>query len=164
MIRFSKASDKEQIIELIELCFGDREKHGAYENIPGRYLLYFDKWGRLVALTGLVHNSEFRSGAEITWTCTHPDYRHKGIMHELFERLLAVTDEDIYCSCWKLSFKDKINLHHLMNDFGFELVLESHKTAIYPHKCDIGEGCPYWGGEGCTCREDLYLRRGKING
>jgi GNAT superfamily N-acetyltransferase len=165
MIRYSKESDREDIKRLVKLCFGNRDGYGIYDgNISGKYILYFTEDGVLVAMTGLCSDSDYGDNcAEIIWTCTHPDYRHQGIMHKLFERMLATTDERIYCSCWKLGTRDKVNLHWLMVDFGFELVLEKHKYAEYPHKCNVGHTCPYWRGTGCSCSENLYVRRGKYD-
>lgn len=159
IIRFSKQEDKDKIIELLYTCFGNREHEGAYDNIPGRYLLCFLE-DKLVAMTGLIHNADYNSGCEISWTCTHPEYRHQGYMMELFERIVYTTDEDIYCSCWKIPTKEHINLHHLMKEFNFELVLDSHIRSQYPHKCKVGDTCPFFTGQGCVCQQDLYVRKG----
>lgn len=160
VIRFSKESDKDNIIALLHQCFGDRSKEGAYDHIPGRYLLYFIE-NKLVAMTGLIHNADYRSGCEISWTCTHPEYRHQGLMMELFKRIVSTTDEDIYCSCWKVPAKERINLCHLMEAFNFELILEGHTKNQYPHKCSVGDSCPFFTGANCVCQQDLYVRKGK---
>jgi GNAT superfamily N-acetyltransferase len=162
MVRFSVESDKEKIIELLEICFGYRGDEGAYENIPGRYLLYFIE-NKLVAMIGLIYDSEFASGVEISWTCTHPEYRNQGLMGELFAYITDITDNDIYCSCWKLPEKEKINLYSLMERYNFELILHGHIKNIYPHKCSAGNTCPHFTGNGCICSQDLYVRKGCLS-
>lgn len=98
-IRYSTYADKGQINELINLSFGNKAQ--ALENIEGRYLVYTldDK---IVAMTGLSSNTLYNNGLEIDWTCTHPDFRQKGYMQELFRELLKDVKTDVYCSCWRL--------------------------------------------------------------
>lgn len=157
MIRFSKASDLDEIKSLIELCFGDRERAGAYDNIAGRYLVY-EKDGRIVAMTGLTCDTQYPSGVEVDWTCTHPDYRQMGIMSELFGRLMQLTDEPIYCSCWHVSDKAHANLHKIMLRYGFVCVRKGH-IKCNPYRCGIEsiDRCVNYV-DNCTCSEDLYLR------
>lgn len=156
MIRLSRNSDLKEITELLKTSFGKVEQ--AYLNIENRYLLYIED-NKIVAMTGLTSATNYK-GLEIDWTCTHPDYRNKGYMHKLFERLIQLTDEDIYCSCWRLSNKEKANLHNLMVDFNFKCINKSEKewnndicrAEIY------GLNCIYYKeNKNCHCYEDLYL-------
>ena len=169
-IRFSRSSDKEQIKRLTMLCFGDRDHYDILKNIENqRYLLAFTN-GMLVAMTGLIWSNEY-NGLEVDWTCTHPDYQHKGIMHNLFERICTLTDEDIYCSCWRYDGFKEVNLHSLMRDFGFEAVLEPRVTWDTYYNCSCGRNgyCCHQtksiSSAGiitknhCRCYEDLYIRR-----
>lgn len=159
MTRFSRLSDTAQITQLVSTCFGKRlDKEKYLDDLEGRYLVFIDN-GEIIAMTGLKTRKE--GGMEVDWTCTHPEYRHRGIMHQLFERLLEMTDEDIYCSCWKLSSKTESELHSLMENFEFECILEGHINHV-PAKCGFNDlSCPHYS-DGCSCREDLYVRRGFV--
>ena len=168
-IRFSTEEDKEQIRELIRLCFGNRDHCNALENLKGRYLLAFDEEDSLLGMTGLIWEEEFNAYG-VDWTCTHPEHRKKGIMHELFKRICSLTDEDIYCSCWRQPDKENINLYSLMRDFGFEEVIKNRVTWDSCHNCKSGrlgvciaQKSHMEHGkiikEPCRCYEDLYLRR-----
>lgn len=161
MIRKSTADDKEQIQQLMQLCFGDKNNLEPYENLKDRYYLYF-KDNMLVAMSGLTSNSEY-DHLEIDWTCTRPEHRHKGYMQELFAEMLNCVHESVYCSCWRLPNNDKPNLHTLMSLFGFEEVVESRVHWKVPHNCfsNYEGGCSYCTGIGCECYEDLFLRKEK---
>lgn len=158
MIRKSTSADKEIIQRLLELCFGVRNDYEPYSNLYDRYYLYFEN-DVLVAMTGLTSNSEFKH-LEIDWTCTHPDYRNKGYMQELFKVMLSDISEPVYCSCWRLQNKDKANLYTIMNMFGFEEVVHSRVHWKVPYNCfrDYDGRCTYCTGFGCECYEDLFLR------
>ena len=169
-IRFSKDDDKEQIRELTMLCFGDRDHCGILENLNTRYLLAFDDEGGLLGMTGLTWSEEY-TAYEVDWTCTHPKCQKQGVMHELFKRMCALTDEDIYCSCWRLPGKEKINLYSLMRDFGFEEVIKPRVTWDSRYNCTAGKTkyCVAQKAQlihgtsvkrvPCRCYEDLYLRK-----
>ena len=158
MIRYSNKNDIEQIKELLYSCFGEMVAGGGYERIEsGRYLVY-EEDGKIVALTGFCFDDEFR-GIQITWTCTHPDYRHKGIMQKLFDRLLQTTDEDVYCSCWHIGDND-VNLHTLMQMYGFTRVVEHTESRDIQHNCPFPVDCPYRT-DHCKCGNHLYLRKGQ---
>lgn len=161
MIRYSKQSDLGQIQELIWLSFGDRPS--ALEDLENRYLVY-EVDSKIVALTGLYTKTEFINGLEIDWTCTHPDYRQKGYMQELFEELLRNITCNVYCSCWRLEEKDRVNLQTLMNIFGFEEVLKPRViwSSTYNCKCNKNQHLCVNYKKGCKCYEDLYLRKGII--
>lgn len=160
MIRKSTTDDKEQIQQLMKICFGDKNNLEPYESLEGRYYLYF-KENSLVAMTGLTSNSEYRH-LEVDWTCTHPEHRHKGYMQELFTHMLTDVKEPIYCSCWRMPNKDKVNLHTIMRLFNFKEVVQSRVHWKIPHNCflDCKGGCSYCTGSNCECYEDLYLREG----
>lgn len=166
-IRFSRETDKDEIRELLGTSFGSREHLGVLENLNGRYLLAFED-DELVAMTGLMWESEYNA-YDVDWTCTHPDYRKRGIMHELFKRICSLTDEKIYCSCWRIGDNEHVNLHSLMNDFGFKEVIKNRGTWDSRYNCEsarkhccIMQKCQRNHGVlvpvPCRCYEDLYLR------
>lgn len=171
-IRLSTYADKSKICELTMLCFGDGDHCNILKNLNGRYLLAFDDENNLLAMTGLIWNKEYES-YEIDWTCTHPEYQKKGIMHELFKRICSLTDEDIYCSCWRLSGKEKVNLYSLMECFGFKEIIRNRVTWDSQYNCTAGKKtyCAAQKSQlvrgtciklACRCYEDLYYRKGKI--
>lgn len=160
MIRKSKESDIGNVQELMCLCFGDHNGAEPYENITDRYYLYFDG-DNLVAMSGVTSNSEY-GHLEIDWTCTHPEYRHKGYIQALFKEMLNDVHEDVYCSCWRVSNKNKANLYTIMSLFGFEEVIPGRVHWKTPHTCFCnykGE-CVYYTDIDCECYEDLFLRKG----
>ena len=145
----------------MQLCFGDRDNLEPCKDLDNRYYLYFID-DVLVAMTGLTSNSEYGK-LEVDWTCTHPEYRRKGYMLELFGVMLSGTHEDIYCSCWRLSDRNKVNLQTIMDMFGFEEVINTRVHWKVPHNCfrDYEGGCSYCTGISCECYEDLFLRKEK---
>lgn len=159
MIRKSTAFDKNIIMQLLSLCFGDRDDWEACEDLEDRYYLYFEG-DALVAMTGLTMRSEFRA-LEVDWTCTHPEYRGRGFMQELFSEMLKDVCTDVYCSCWRMPNRDKPNLSVLMELFGFKEVINTRVHWKVPHNCfRVHEGgCVNYTGAGCECYEDLYLRK-----
>lgn len=161
LYRWSKADDKDEIVNLLKMCFGDRQGTNAYEHIAGRYLCCIMD-GKIVAVTGLCFWSEFKR-LEIGWTCTHPNYRHLGVMQELFKRILATTDEDIYCSCWRIGDNKEVNLHTLMNMFNFKLAMPNLQNRDSKVFCEqtCKEHCVYFNTNGCRCANDLYVRYGR---
>lgn len=160
VIRLSRDTDKDNIESLMGMCFGYR--NDALHDLQGRYLLacdYIDDNEIIVAMTGLIWSDNY-SGYEIDWTCTHPDYRNNGIMHTLFARLLSLTDEDVYCSCWRLNNNNFVNLSSLMFDFDFKEVINTRVTWKRPYNCKSTNHCVYCKSDNeCTCYEDLYLRK-----
>ena len=160
MIRKSTTEDKEQIQQLMWLCFGDIKNSEPYENLDDRYFLYF-KNDTLIAMTGLFTNSAYFH-LEIDWTCTHPEYRHKGYMQKLFTEMLYDVHERIYCSCWRLPNNKMTNLHSIMSLFGFEEVIHSKVHWKVPINCfrNYEGGCSYCTGSNCECYKDLFLRKG----
>lgn len=159
MIRKSTLNDKNIIQQLMLICFGDKNDLEPYENLTDRYYLYFAD-NVLVAMTGLTSNSEY-GHLEIDWTCTHPQYRHKGYMQALFAEMLKDAHDDIYCSCWRLPQKDKANLYTLMSMFGFKEVIHTRIHWKVPYNCfrNYDGGCTCCVGRNCECYEDLYMRK-----
>ena len=86
-IRFSQKSDRKAIADLTMKCFGDGDHSEILRHLKGRYLLAIDG-PRLVAMTGLLWNDGYKA-YEVDWSCTDPEYRRKGIMHKLFERMIS---------------------------------------------------------------------------
>lgn len=159
MYRLSNEDDKILIQQLMWMCFGDKKNLEPYEHLQNRYYLYF-KDNNLVAMTGLTSNSEY-GHLEIDWTCTHPKYRHNGYMQELFNVMLDNVREPVYCSCWRLQYNNKANLHTIMSLFNFKEVIHSRIHWKVPHNCFrcYKGGCSYCTGSDCECYEDLYLRK-----
>ena len=158
MIRKSTEADKAQIQKLIEMCFGVR-KDDVYANLDGRYYLYFAD-DKLVAMSGISLVSDY-NGAEVDWTCTHPEYRNKGYMQAIFTEMFKDIDFDVYCSCWRVLGRDYVNLYTLMDMFGFKEVVRDRVHWKIPHNCNnkTKAACSYSTGIGCECYGDLYLRK-----
>ena len=161
IVRYSRKSDEEEIKDLLYKSFGEMvEIEGAYEGIDkGRYLCAVI-YGEIAAITGICFDDEF-SGYQLTWSCTKPEYRRKGIMSKLIERLIAVTDEDIYCSCWRIGDNKNINLYMPMKKNHFEKIISNTLTHNVNHNCDSKKDCPYRT-KSCFCANDLYLRKGIV--
>lgn len=159
-IRLSTEADKSSISTLMSYCFGDREQYGALDDLNSRYILAFDE-DILVAMTGIIFNTDYNA-FEIDWTCTHPQYQRRGIMHELFKRVCNLTDEVIYCSCWRYENEPQVNLHSLMRDFGFKEVVRNKISCDSRYNCPASRSglCAAFNvdAEYCRCYEDLYVR------
>lgn len=153
-IRYSRKSDLESIENLVLKCFGPRPGYGVTDNLQGRYLVAI-KDDKIVAMSGLSSKTTYANGVEVDWTCTDPAYRNTGIMKELFDRLVASTDENIYCSCLRVGNNEYVNLHKHMQMFGFEKIMDSIKHYAKGVLCF---DCP-WCHSDCECYEDLYLRK-----
>lgn len=159
IIRKSKKNDKNIINELFMTCYGyDWNFISPLTDLEDRYYLLFNDDKTLIAMTGLCYSDEYEA-LEIDWTCTHPDYRHKGYMQMLFREMLKNIKENVYCSCWRLSTKEVPNLNTLMVLFGFEKVIDHRHHWQAPYNCHCSETCKFGRGENCDCYEDLYLRR-----
>lgn len=158
-VRLSTDSDKNAIEKLMTICFCKRDYENVMEesnSLNGRFLLAFED-KKLIGMTGLYYNQEYKA-YELDWTCTHPDYRRNGVMTELFRRICALTDEDIYCSCWRLPGKEA-NLLKIMKRFGFEEVVKCRISLDSRYNCKAGESCVETEDRFCRCYEDLWLRR-----
>lgn len=161
-IRKSKAFDKLIVNELFLACYG----YGwdfilPLTDLEDRYYLLFDEYGTLVAMTGLCYSDEYEA-LEVDWTCTHPNYRHRGYMQMLFQEMLKDVNEDVYCSCWRLSTKTTPNLYSIMYMFGFQKVVDHRHHWQTPYNCHCSETCKFGRGQGCDCYEDLYLRKSSL--
>lgn len=161
-IRLSKKSDLAQIKNLISLGFGSRDHCEVFENLDGRYLLALDEYNNVIAMTGLIWSDTYQ-GYEIDWTTTHPAFRNRGIMHQLFERICNLTDDDIYCSCWRVPGQEHINLKSLMDAFEFKEVISPRAVWDTRYNCKQAfKNCVYkQDGSYCRCQEDLYIRERK---
>lgn len=162
-IRYSCSKDIEEVSRLLLSCFGEMViKEKAFDGIPyGKYLLMFNKENNeLVAMSGLCHSNEF-PGPQMTWSCTKPEYRHKGLMKELFKRVLITTDQDIYCNCWRIGKNDFVNLHAVMDLFGF-VKIDSDVISRESRTCNVKSQCPYYNSS-CCCHNDTYMRKGSCN-
>lgn len=139
--------------------FWDRDDIGVCNNLDDRYYLYIVD-NNIVAMTGLEYSSEYEH-MEVCYTCTHPDYRHRGYMQKLFKCMLKDVNEDVYCSCWRVHGNDRVNLSSIMKMFGFEKVVHSRGHWKIPYNCNrnYDGGCVYREGDTCECYEDLYIRR-----
>lgn len=158
MIRKSRESDRDIVSNLFLLCYGySWDFISPLTDLEDRYYLLFEK-DVLVAMTGLCYSDEYEA-LEIDWTCTHPKYRHKGYMQLLFKEMLNSVDEDVYCSCWRLSTKRVPNLNFLMSMFKFEKVIEHRHHWQTPYNCHCSDKCKFSRGINCDCYEDLYLRK-----
>lgn len=80
-------------------------------------------------------------------------------MHELFYEMLKDIKRDVYCSCWKLEDKDKINLYYLMKDFGFVCVQEAHISLNLDTCKSTDKKCCVNYRPNCRCQEDLFVKR-----
>lgn len=163
MFRLSKETDKVSIKHLLKKCFGDFPiKMGALENLDGRYLIYRNMdTGEILGMTGLIWSDSLEA-LEVDWSCVDPNARRQGIMHDLFKRICGLTDERIYCSCWRTASNEKCNMSSLMKDFNFKEVVHSSKTWVAPYNCTcVIDECIYFPHDGvgaCSCWEDLYMR------
>ena len=158
MIRLSEEKDREDIQYLIEICFGNRMYCDYLKNLKNRYFLKIVD-NKVVAMSGLNSDIPYGKGVGIDWTCTHPDYRHHGYMYEIFEKMIPLANEDIYCSCWHLENKEKPELYYLMQEFSFECIQVAHKIGkVGECMCFNKTDCVNYHSK-CSCQEDLYVRR-----
>lgn len=158
MIRRSTKADYGIVKELLLSCFHiEWDTESPLDDLEGRYLLYFVD-GVLVSMSGLGYSSEYK-GLEIDWSCTLKEYRGMGYMRELFRLLLVDVRRDVYISCWRRTGKDKPNMYNVIRLFGFEEVIRGRVCWKTPYNCKPGVQCVCYGGEGCYCWEDLWLRR-----
>ena len=159
--RKSTNDDLQGIKSILRLCFGTYpEKEGALKNIENRYMLaIFDN--EIVAMTGILPlNRSCFDGYEITWTCTNPKHRHKGLivnMQKECEKELPNDGIPIYCSCWRIKDNKDINMKDVMQSLGYEIIDKSYKPKNFSIK-DICGGCIFKESK-CYCTEDLYCKK-----
>ena len=162
--RFSRKSDLRIILTLLEKCFGDRSDCNI-DPSNGGFLLAFDG-RRLVAMTGLSNVSADSNQCDIDWTCCDPEYRGNGIISHMLDELLKDEKRDIYCSCLVEPTKEIPNLHGILSKRGFHCVEKGHIVFCasdkmhFPFLVDPCKICNFRTGDNCTCREDLYFRKG----
>ena len=155
--RFSKPEDYTEIDKLLKICFGDRAKYGALDNLQNRYILVFDG-PKLIAMTGIVNKEDSPfNGKEVDWTCCLPEYRKLGIITSVLTLLISNIHEDLYCSCYREPKKLYANLHNIMTNLGFKCIGYQYKTFDnrYFSACD---DCNFRKDGVCVCHEDLYLK------
>lgn len=159
MFRLSKEGDKASIKHLLIDCFGRFPiNEGALENLDGRYLIYRnDETGEFLGMTGLKRSKEL-DGLEIDWSCVKPDCRNQGIMHDLFSRICHLTDEKIYCYCWRITEDGEASMKSLMKDFHFQEIIHGCHSYKYNVNCFRYGTCIYCSRKECRCWKDLYVR------
>lgn len=162
MFRLSKETDRVSIKRLLERCFGEYPiRMGALENLNERYLIYRNmESGEILGMTGLTWSDSLEA-LEVDWSCVDPDARNQGIMHDLFKRICSLTDERIFCYCWRTASDEACHMSSIMRDFGFKEVVLSCITWGNPYncKCLTDNECVYLKEyKNCSCWEDLYVR------
>lgn len=154
--RMSKEKDYEDIKKLLDTCFGDRTAFGVLEHLDDRYLLAFDN-KKLIGMTG-ISTSKNLNGYEIDWTCVLPEYRRHGLITDMISQCIKDCTDRVYCSCWRMSNTDRVNLQHAMNSLGFNRVIKYYKSYNSEHN-NFCEKCVLYNKQSvCSCYEDLYLK------
>ncbi len=96
-------------------------------------------------------------GAEIDWTCCHPDYRCRGIISDMLGIVLKSAKNDVYCKRLRTYQNEYANLHSIMIKYGFTCVKRNYKEFHISNDI-ICEICPYKNDNiACVCYEDLYV-------
>lgn len=176
-IRKSVKSDIIDINNILKDVFGadltDRRccyREVVESSIKDRFYVFEEAdTNRVIACTGL---TKLKDGYEVDWTGTMKQYQGFGIMHKLFEAMLAgKSKSDIYCSAWRVPNAQYANLHSILISYGFELESKNVKEHGYlwdkPYFSVTGDcikTCPYHGKtmpSECTCWEDMYVREVK---
>lgn len=159
MFRLSTKNDEVSIKLLLKECFGSFPiKNGALDNLDGRYLLYRnDDTGEILGMTGLIRSDKLNA-LEVDWSCVKPNCRKQGIMHDLFSRMCHLTDEKIYCYCWRLSKDGETAMKSIMKDFHFQEVIHECHSYKYNVNCFKYGSCIYCNRQECRCWQDLYVR------
>lgn len=160
--RKSTESDYNSLKALFYCCFGGiAENGGALSWIDNRYILCVID-DKIVACTGILplEKSDY-NGYEITWTCTHPDYRHNG---HIVDMLKICEDElndnlPIYCDCWHLADREYANLHNALTQRGFRKIIDARVRRVHPHNLECID-CLYKK-KNCKCSGDLYQKARK---
>lgn len=150
--RFSTTSDRDEIIKLLEECFGKSDKFTSLDYFDGRFYVATD-YGRIVAVTGICDEGTY-DAPELDWTCVHEAYRGLGLLQSLLYDLLAVATTDIYWDAWGITDSEP-NAIKAITALGFELVKKDFWTCKYKDK-DCFDDCPFCTGASCHCYTDLY--------
>lgn len=117
-------------------------------------------------MTGLSNVNAEHGNCDIDWTCCDPEYRGNGIVSHMLDVLLKDEKRDIYCSCLVEPTKEIPNLHGILSKRGFHCVEKGHIVFCasdkmhFPFLVDPCKICNFRTGDNCTCREDLYFRKG----
>lgn len=159
-IRNAKESDYNKLHILFDKVFGSAMcDESAYTPIVGRYKVAVDKFGNIVSATGIIPSTMSElDGYEVTWTATLPEHRHKGLIrHMLAKSIKDWTNSNIpiYCFCWRLADKDKINLYSVMTSLGFKELAVNTKHFLKPYYscCKTCHNTK----ETCHCYIDLWV-------
>ena len=70
--------------------------------------------------------------------------------------------ERVYCSVWHLPHKEHSELHSILSQYGFKVVIPNRGKWVLDYNCYncdvIGERyCVHCNMSGCSCTEDLYV-------
>ena len=156
-IRKAELSDIGKVASLLVTCFGHLAiAEGALSYFLNRYYIAVSDTGEVIGVSGIVPEDDHYT---VTFTCTDPRYRNKGVMNALFDRIFKDYDKDkiITLQAWHLPDKEKANLDGLARRYGFTLVkrvVKSREKGI-TSSC---EECIYSNKDKCHCFEDLYIR------
>ena len=112
-------------------------------------------------MTGILPlNKSDYDGYEITWTCTNPKHRHKGLiihMQKECEKRLPDDGIPIYCSCWRIRDNKDINMKNVMKSLGYQIETKNLKVRHYPNY-KYCRDCNYLESN-CHCFDDLYYKK-----
>lgn len=167
-IRQATETDKEEIKNLIVKCFGRYPiKKNALDNIDKyvvaelhtHFTANIPTTKEIIAISGIVE-PEYSNyqGYEVTWTCTAPEYRKKGLIVEILKKCEELLPKDhipIYCECWRIR-DNKINLDFVMKHLKFHKVADNIicYSNIYSKQCLLCNN----NSSGCYCFDDLYKK------
>ena len=167
--RYSTEADLPGLRALVMECFGVRDDIGIYNNLDGRYLLCIDsESNKIIGMTSLESSDEYINGVELGISCVSSPYRKRGIMTKLIGDMLAEAIDRgynrLYCSGWHMPYKENANLHSILVQYGFELVVENRVRWVWGYNCnntstpEKGRYCANCIRRGCSCSEDLYVK------
>lgn len=161
VLRNAIDSDKCQVDFLLESIFGDDldSYNLSRDEYWGHYVVA-EKSGEIVAVTGILppEKSNF-VGYEINWTCTKPEFRHKGLCKSLLELEIKETLPDnvpLFCEAWRIG-SGLANLHGVLTSLGFRQVSENWWSSSDSQTCCFA--CPMKQGEHCICHTDIWRYR-----
>lgn len=167
-LTFKISNEKEDLQALSALFtkrFGTRVVlEGAYDPIDNRYILAYNDKNECVAATGLRLSrfSNFK-GLEITFTCSDENYKGQHLVINMLKELFLeyfnqeAYPQDIFCSCWHLSWKNQPNMCKVMKYLGFRTLYTGrvHYESLYDN--NLCSRCLYREKKGCICEEDVYM-------
>ena len=159
IIRNVKDSDREDLRQLFQSCFGRiAEINGSLTPLESRYKVAIED-GKIVAVSGIlpIEQSNYQ-GYEITWTCCNTAYRGRGYVTAVLRECIKELPDDkipLYCSCWRVQSNPFINMIYVMRSLGFEEVSRNRLNYVHKHSKEC-VGCLY-NVEDCFCCEDLWI-------